>query len=409
MQITLPQIGESIVEGYINRWLVEPGQLVSKYDPLVEIVTDKVSMEFPAPISGTISKILVSEGETVSTGTPILDIEVSHAKSIQESPKTVDQQSISRIGKFLTNVAPVGPTGSGKPVDHNQKPSTYYSPAVLRIAKTNNIDLSNICGSGENGRITLKDLKGYISSGNSKKSDSDQNFSSSFEIVSTSPIRKIISKRMETSAREIPHAWTMVEVDVSELVNLRNTKMDAFWGKEGIKLTFLPFVINAVCIALRENPLLNSSWHDGEIWINKEINIGIAVSSENGLFVPIIENADKLTISQIARNSDSLINRARDGLLNMEDVQNGSFTINNTGALGSIISHPLINHPQAAILTSEKITKRPVVIDDSIKIRHIMNTCLSFDHRIMDGMEASNFLDSVKQNLENIFIGTKLN
>lgn len=409
MQITLPQVGESVVEGYINKWLVKPGQTVSKYDPLVEIITDKVSMDFPSPISGTISKILVQEGETVSAGTPIIDIKTLESNAEEEPRNIVERQHISRVGKLLKNVEPVGPTGSGRLKNNSQSSTTFYSPAVMRVAKTNNIDLNKIVGSGENGRITLKDLNDYVPDTIPTSSESDQNVPRTIEIVTTSSIRKIISRRMEKSAREIPHAWTMVEVDVSELMNLRTSTMDSFFHQEGIKLTYLPFVIQAVCAAIRENPILNSTWNAGEIWVNKQINIGIAVSTENGLFVPVIPNTNKLTISQIAKESDELISRAREGNLEIHEVQNGTFTINNTGALGSVLSAPLINHPQAAILTTERIIQRPVVIDNTIKARYIMNMCLSFDHRIMDGLEASNFLANIKHSLENISRDTNLN
>lgn len=409
MEIPLPQVGESVVDGYINRWLVKPGQSVSKFDPLVEIVTDKVSMDFPAPVSGTISKILIPEGETVSTGTPIIDIETSESNPVEEPTNFVERQHISRVGKLLKNVGPVGPTGSGRLKNNNKHSSTFYSPAVLRAAKINHLDLTKIHGTGENGRVTLKDLNDFISDTSYTSSESSQNVPHTIEIVKTSSIRKTISERMEKSAREIPHAWTMVEIDVTELINLRTSIMDSFFAQEGIKLTYLPFAIHSACAAMGENPLLNSTWNEGEIWVNKQINIGIAVSTENGLFVPVIPNTNKLTISQIAKQADELINRAREGTLNIHEVQNCTFTINNTGALGSVLSGPLINHPQAAILTTERIIQRPVVIDGTIKVRHIMNMCLSFDHRIMDGLEASNFLASVKHSLENISSDTNLN
>ena len=402
MQITLPQVGESVVEGYINKWLVTTGQAVSKYDPLVEIITDKVSMDFPAPVSGTISQILVREGETVSTGTPIIEIETSESNALDESTDIVKTQPIDRIGKLLKNFEPFGPTWSGNLKNTREKPTTFYSPAVLRVAKINNIDLNKIIGSGANGRITLKDLNHYTSGTKNEISTLNQKIPSEIEIIKTSSIRQTISNRMEKSAREIPHAWTMVEVDVTELRNLRISSMDSFFQLEGIKLSYLPFIIHSVCKSIKENPLLNSTWNQGEIWINKKINIGIAVSTERGLFVPVIENTNQLTIPQIAKNADTLITQARDGTLNIKDVQNGTFTINNTGALGSVLSGPLINYPQAAILTTEKIVQRPVVINDSITARYIMNICLSFDHRIMDGLEASNFLASVKNYLENI-------
>ena len=214
------------------------------------------------------------------------------------------------------------------------------------------------------------------------------------------PIRRMIAEAMARSVREIPHAWSMVEVDISNLVALRNRERDGFRQREGINLTYLPFALKAVSGALKDNPTLNASWADDHIVLKRRINLGIAVAAPAGLVVPVIHNADRLSIAGLAHAVDELSNRARAGTLRLEDVQNGTFTVNNTGALGSVLGGPIINHPQAAIMTTEAAEQRPVVINDAIAIRWMMNLCMSFDHRINDGAEAGAFLQSVKSRLE---------
>ena len=213
-------------------------------------------------------------------------------------------------------------------------------------------------------------------------------------------VRRIIAEHMSRSASEIPHAWSMIEVDVTPLVTHRDRIKDDFRQREGVALTYLPFAVKAVVEALKENPLLNSSWGGDKIVLKKRINIGVAVAAPGGLVVPVIHNADSHSIAGLARAAHDITDRARQGKLTLEDVQGGTFTLNNTGALGSIVSQPIINHPQAGILTIEAVQKRPVVINDAIAIRSMMNVCLSFDHRIADGSESAAFLQAVKQRLE---------
>ena len=223
--------------------------------------------------------------------------------------------------------------------------------------------------------------------------------------MALTPVRRMIADAMERSVREIPHAWSMVEVDISELVALRNRERDGFRQREGVNLTYLPFALKAVAGALKDNPTLNASWGDDHIVLKRRIHLGIAVAAPNGLVVPVIHDADRLSIAGLAHAVDDLSGRARNGSLRLEDVQGGTFTVNNTGALGSILGGPIINHPQAAIMTTEALQQRPVVVAnergaDGIAIRWMMNLCLSFDHRINDGAEAGAFLQSVKSRLE---------
>ena len=213
---------------------------------------------------------------------------------------------------------------------------------------------------------------------------------------------------MVKSATLIPQAWTLTEVDVTGIVNLRQSIKENFLQQEGINITYLPFVLKAVAQSLKTNPLLNSSWQEDHIIINRKINIGIAVSTDDGLVVPVIHDSDTLSITGLAQKVDELTKKSREGNLDIEDVSGGTFTLNNTGVLGSIASQPLVNYPQAAIMTTEAITKRPMVVNDGIAIRSMMNICLSFDHRIMDGKEAGAFNSDVKQILESINTGTQI-
>ena len=423
MIIELPQVGESVTEGVIGKWLKSIGDRVERYDPLVEVVTDKVNMEMPSPVAGTLTALLASEGETVPMGAPIAEMAVDGEPADAPSPTPVptdasvaSQPAPNRIGTLLKDVAPVGPTGSGGPIsaDTPVRPSRHsgrrrYSPAVLRLAEERDVDLDQIEGTGLGGRITLKDVRGFIERSAAVEEPqriepeiSAEQVGPDEERVLLTPVRRMIAENMVKSATEIPQAWTLIEVDVSGLVARRQAIRDDFREREGVNVTYLPFVMQAVAESLKENPLLNSSWDGDAILYKKRINIGIAAAAPDGLVVPVVHDADTMSIIGLARKIDDLTNRARRGQLKLDDVQGGTFTLNNTGVLGSVVSQPLVNYPQAAILTTEAIVKRPVVVGDGIAIRSMMNLCMSFDHRIMDGAEASAFINSVKRRLESI-------
>ena len=449
MKIELPQVGESVTEGIIGKWLVAVGDKVEKYDPLVEVVTDKVAMELPSPVSGTLREIIALEGETIPMGGLIADIESENEETAPTTAeeKQPDLEAHSKPGKeigttgiLLKDVAPVGPTGSGGIIDSTSSEGdidrdqdrgnrVIYSPAVMRLAEIHDVNLEIVTGTGRNGRVTKKDLQNFIDSGktslDSKNVDQDDKKSANTDSVPTegtysnvlgnneekitlSPVRKIIASNMVKSATLIPQAGSLVEVDVNGLVELRNKVKDDFQKREKVNLTYLPFVLKAVSESLKEIPLLNSSWNENSIILKHQINLGIAVAAPDGLVVPVIENADALSISGLAHKLDDLTTRAREGKLTVSDVQSGTFTVNNTGALGSIASQPLVNYPQAGIITTEAIVKRPVVVNDAIAIRSIMNICLSFDHRIIDGEQASGFNRSVKDRLESINLNTQI-
>ena len=429
MIIELPHVGESVTEGVIGKWLKSVGDRVERYDPLVEVVTDKVNMEMPSPATGTLTAILVEEGATIPMGTPIAEMDAeggeptppvppipteSHAEAIAEPPP-------DRIGTLLKDVAPVGPTGSGGPISADKPAESTqprrarrrYSPAVLRLADERDVDLDQVQGTGINGRVTLKDVRRFLETQSEVPAPTETSappapvvrsmpISTDDERVSLSPVRRMIAENMVRSASQIPQAWTLVEVDVSGLVARRRAIRDDFQLREGINITYLPFIMKAVAESLKENPLLNSSWDDDAIIYKRRINIGIAAAGRDGLVVPVVHDADTLSVAGLARKIADLTDRARRGALTLDDVQGGTFTLNNTGALGSVLSQPLVNFPQAAILTTESIVRRPVVIGDGIAIRSMMNLCMSFDHRIMDGAEASAFINSVKARIESI-------
>ena len=418
MRIELPHVGESVTEGVIGKWLKQVGDSVEKYDPLVEVVTDKVNMEVPAPATGTLTSILVEEGATVPMGEAIAEMAVeggdaqapsevpgpaSHDQAAPEtpSPASDDQAKANRVGTLLRDVAPVGPTGSGGPISTGAGMAASrggrYSPAVLRLAEQHNVDLSQVTGTGISGRVTRKDVQSYIDARESAPAVMEDS-----ERVPLTPVRRMIAENMVKSATTIPEAWTLVEADVTGLVKLRERTKTDFARREGVDLTYLAFVVKVVAEALKEHRMVNSSWDDDAIILKKRVNIGVAVAAPGGLVVPVIHDADRLSVAGVARAIDDLVMRARGRKLGLGDVQGGTFTINNTGALGSVVGKAIINPPEAAILNTESIVKRPVVVGDAIAIRSIMNLCLTFDHRILDGAEASAFIADVKRRLEAI-------
>ena len=435
MKIELPQVGESVTEGIIAKWLKQVGDRVEKYDLLVEVVTDKVNMEMPSPVSGILTSIEAAEGETVPMGAVIADIQVDGdddgmAAAEGPSPDRADAEKpdpIDRTGVLLTDMAPVGPTGSGGPVLDTREDTVVasrrqrYSPAVQRLAEEHGVSLSQVPGTGLGGRVTRRDVERYVATVRTAGTVEEpvttthplppELAGDSHPIekrVPLTPVRRIIAEKMVKSATRIPQAWSILEVDATNLVDLRNAVKKEFQRRVGTRITYLPFVVKAVAESLKENPLLNSSWAEDSIIVKRDINVGIAVAAPDGLVVPVVHSADTLSIAELAKAIGDVTARAREGKLVLQDVQGGTFTVNNTGALGSIISRPLVNYPQAAIMTTEAIVKRPVVINDAIAIRSMMNICLTFDHRVMDGAEAGEFLNAVKRRLEALGPGTAI-
>ena len=471
--VELPHVGESVVEGTIGKWLKQPGETVRRYEPLVEVVTDKVTMEVPSPVAGELLQVFAEEGETLPMGAPIAEVgdpgETPSAapapagSTPAAEPSTAPAQPAPlppapATSYLMQSVTPVGPTGGAAveamepmvgieavaqaagapPVTPAAPPLTTapsvtpaqappattpsadgrqrLSPAVRRLAREHSIDLSQIQGTGLGGRITRNDVLRFLETppppqpappvpvapAHTPGAATDVAPGSDEELMPITPVRRMIAEAMVRSVSQIPHAWSMKEVDVTGLVTLRQSIRADFERQEGVSLTYLPFVIRAVIEALRKVPTMNASWGGDNIILKRRINLGLAVAAPNGLIVPVIQNADRLNLTGLAHAVNDLSERARTNRLRVEDVQGGTFTLNNTGALGSVISGPIINHPQAGIMTTDIIQKRPVVINDAIAIRSMMNICLSFDHRINDGAEASAFLDAVAARLESI-------
>ncbi|EKZ3928359.1 2-oxo acid dehydrogenase subunit E2 [Listeria monocytogenes] len=404
-KITMPKLGESVTEGTISSWLVKPGDTVEKYDAIAEVLTDKVTAEIPSSFSGTIKEILAEEDETLEVGEVICTIETADAGSSEPVAEVEETETKAPEKQETKQVKLADAPVSGR-----------FSPAVLRIAGENNIDLSTVEGTGKGGRITRKDLLQVIENGPVAKREEMKSAPQEKAAMPTPPVRsaagdkeipingvrKAIAKHMSVSKQEIPHAWMMVEVDATGLVRYRNAVKDSFKKEEGYSLTYFAFFIKAVAQALKEFPQLNSTWAGDKIIEHANINISIAIAAGDLLYVPVIKNADEKSIKGIAREISELAGKARNGKLSQADMEGGTFTVNSTGSFGSVQSMGIINHPQAAILQVESIVKRPVIIDDMIAVRDMVNLCLSIDHRILDGLLAGKFLQAIKANVEKI-------
>lgn len=413
-QMTMPQLGESVTEGTISKWLVAPGDKVNKYDPIAEVMTDKVNAEVPSSFTGTITELVGEEGQTLQVGEIICKIETEGANPAEQKQ---EQPEASEAAE-----SPAAETRAEAADQPNKK---RYSPAVLRLAGEHGIDLDQVTGTGAGGRITRKDILRIIEAGgvqeraeepktaapapeSAPKPEPKEEVSypasaAGDKEIPVTAVRKAIASNMKRSKTEIPHAWTMMEVDVTNMVAYRNSIKDSFKKNEGFNLTFFAFFVKAVAQALKEFPQMNSMWAGDKIIQKKDINISIAVATEDSLFVPVIKNADEKTIKGIAREITDLAKKVRDGKLSADDMQGGTFTVNNTGSFGSVQSMGIINYPQAAILQVESIVKRPVVMEHGmIAVRDMVNLCLSLDHRVLDGLVCGRFLGRVKQILESI-------
>jgi 2-oxoisovalerate dehydrogenase E2 component (dihydrolipoyl transacylase) len=400
--VKMPQLGESITEGTISKWLKKPGDQVKKYEGLVEIITDKVNAEVPAPLSGVLKEIKVKEGATVTVGTEIAVIEESVPASASP-PKS--------------QPAPQTPIAAPAPAEESATEGrTRLSPAVRALIEEHRIsdaELARIEGSGIGGRISKKDIEDYVAKRAQPAAANGEQRQQAPAAPSTvpaptpgttvplSPMRRAIASNMLKSKQTIPHAWTVAEVDMTNVVRFRQKVKDSFKQREGIDLTFVPIIVTAVVEGLKAVPILNASWSDDGVVLHKDINVGVAVSVDDGLIVPVIHQADRMSIAGLAKAIDDLAKRARAGKLGIPDVQGATFTVNNPGTFGTILSYSIIAPPQAGILAMDAIVKRPVVVEgDAIAVRSMMNLCLSFDHRVLDGVSAARFLQGVRRWLE---------
>ncbi|MEX2080688.1 MAG: dihydrolipoamide acetyltransferase family protein [Dehalococcoidia bacterium] len=421
--VTMPQLGESVTEGTILQWLKKPGDPVALDESLCEIETEKVTAELPSPFEGTMGAILVAEGDTVDVGTPLCEIAgegaavvvaeesaVSTASggwtggpmAIPPDERAPDEEQPKPLVTARSGRNGQGARGAGKPDER----SRFHSPAVLRLAREHSIDPSAIPGSGVGGRVTRKDVEQWVARepaerGAVARAERTGAPTGEYEVVALSPTRRTIAENLKRSNLEAPQAWTMVEADVSPLVALREREKERFLRAEGVELTLLPYFTASVAETLREFPMLNARWEGQELRRYAALHLGVAIATERGLVVPNVRNAGDLSVAGLARAIADLVERAHSRKLRVEDIEGGTFTVNNTGSFGSIASKPIVNHPQVGIVTMERVVKRAVVVGgDAIAVRSMVNVCLSFDHRALDGLEAGQFLAALKRRLE---------
>ena len=403
-QIKMPQLGESVTEGTVDKWLKNEGDFVKRDEPIVEVVTDKVNAEIPSPFEGKLVKITAAQGETVLVGAVLAQIEVADAATAAPAGAKAPPKQAPQAAAAPAPEAATTDGGDGR---------ARLSPAVRKLAAEHGLDPTTVRGTGMGGRVTRDDVLAAVGGGQPATAapaapaapapaapaptrvDGKRE-----ELVKLSVMRRSIAEHMVRSLATSPHAWTLQEVDVTNLVRYRESEKEGFRSRHGVALTYIPFVVQVLCEAIKQFPWLNSTWSDEGVILKHFINMGIAVSIPDGLIVPVLKDADQRGFTDLVRSLNDLIERARNKQLKVDDVQGGTFTLNNTGATGSVASQPIINQPQAAILTTEAIVRRPVVIGDGIAVRHMMNMCLTFDHRIVDGMMAGQFLAQIKNRLE---------
>ena len=463
-KITMPQLGESVAEGTIGRWLKQEGDMVKRDESLVEIVTDKVTAELPSPVSGRLSKILVGDDQTVKVGVEIAEIDDGADGSGAAGGPAATGATAGASSSTSTPVAPAGMETSGNgfggavtteapqsaPVasangngyangagssngaatlaaPRATATAEKVSPLARRMAQEHQIDLAAVPGTGEGGRVRKEDIMAYVAQRGQTQpvattmpapqtapvpaaspavapvvpvapvtpaSEGDQ-------VITPTPARRAIAEHMVRSKHTSPHATTLVEVDMTNLGRWLDSHKDDFKRREGYGISFQTFAIKATVEALKQFPYMNASWtEDNKILLRRQIHIGVSIALPNNLIVPVIRNADTLSLAGIARAVSDLVSRARSNRLMPADAQGGTFTVNNPGVFGTLISMAIINQPNAGILTMDAVEKRPVVIDDAIAIRQMMYMSLSFDHRIVDGMIAAQFLGAIKRRLE---------
>jgi 2-oxoisovalerate dehydrogenase E2 component (dihydrolipoyl transacylase) len=512
--IKMPQLGESVTEGTIERWLVKEGDTVEQYDPLFEVVTDKVNAEVPAEVGGKITKIIVGDGETVAVGTPLAEIatdgegaaeteaapEPAAAEGAAETeaapepaaaeaapepaaaargeepteaqPEAAAEASAQAVAEQEAPPPPARePAPAAPPAAAAEAPSAKpeeaaptdgsvrMTPAVRRLVREHDIDISQLRGSGAGGRVTRDDVLAFIESGAQRPAATAQAApvepaappapaapapaepaaaaapaaapappaaapapaapvaaparpappsvpapSGGDTELPLSQMRKAIARKMTQVKQTVPHAYTVVEVDMTSVVRWREANNAAYRAREGSSISYVAAVVKAVTETLRKHPTINSQFADDKIILKQAMNIGIAVAVDNGLIVPVIHDADQLSISGVNRRIQDVAARARTNKLRLDELQGGTFTVNNTGWFGSVSSMPIINAPEVAILSMEAIVKRPRVMEvegeDVIAIRHMMNMTCSFDHRVLDGAQVGFFLADVRKTLE---------
>ncbi|MEX2596224.1 MAG: dihydrolipoamide acetyltransferase family protein [Salibacteraceae bacterium] len=440
IEVILPKMGESVAEATITTWLKSVGETVEAEEAMVEIATDKVDSEVPAPAGGKILEILVQEGEVAKVGQPIAIIgaegEESPAPSAPSEEKTSAPTPVESVAAVEQTVEKASKTAEPTPVASSDSSDRFYSPLVKSIAKTEGInqnELDNIPGSGNEGRVTKKDILAYLKNRNNGESASAPqqptqaktstpppkqetpapSVSGDVEIIEMSRMRKVISEHMVKSKHTSPHVSSFVEADVTNVVNWRNKMKKQFQEKEGEKLTYTPIFIEAIAKAIKEFPMINISVDGDKIIRKKNINIGMAAALPSGnLIVPVIKNADRLNLYGLTKSVNDLAARARENKLVPDEISGGTYTISNVGTFGNAFGTPIINQPQVAIMAVGAIRKKPAVIEtpegDTIGIRHFMYLSHSYDHRVVDGALGGMFVRKVADYLENWDINREL-
>jgi pyruvate dehydrogenase E2 component (dihydrolipoamide acetyltransferase) len=444
-KVDMPQMGESVVEGTILTWLKKEGDTVSVDDPLVEVSTDKVDTEIPSPVAGTITKILVQEGDTVEIGTALCEIDEGGASSGAAEKQAAPEEPAAEAQPAIEQQEPEPEPEPEKPAAEAPKPKAeppaeaperpaakatqvateapgqVLSPLVRRLAREHNVDVTQVRGTGAGGRITRDDVLAYVErgapSGDGKGKAAPaaaapaeraappavrEGGGERTEVQPLTHIRKRIAEHMRASLDTSARAWNVIEVDMEEIAKLRAAKGEEFRRREGFSLTYLPFISRAVCDALLAFPIVNASIAADltEATYHNYVNLGIAVATDYGLIVPVVKGAEAMNVVGFARAIRDLGERARDKKLAPDEVGGSTFSITNPGPFGSYVSLPVINQPNVAILSTEQVEKRVVVVDDMIGIRHRTFLSMSWDHRLLDGADAMRFLQRLKENLE---------
>jgi pyruvate dehydrogenase E2 component (dihydrolipoamide acetyltransferase) len=475
--VTMPQLGETVVEGTITKWLKQEGERVEQDEPLFEISTDKVDTEVPSPAAGTLTKILVAEGQTVSVKTPVAEIDGAGAAAGEGSgggapsdsahepappppPSETPAEAQPQRGAGPDSAPPITPEAPAAeapapaaPAEEARRPaakapapagaqladqgprSQILSPLVRKLAEEHSVDLSQVVGTGTGGRVTKNDVLAFVTTRGSagpaapgapappapaeapapapsapaeapapapapQPAPAPAAVGVGEEVVQMTVVRKAIAEHMTRSLQVSARAWNMVEVDMERIARLRERVKESFMARESFNLTYMPFLSRAVVDALLAFPLVNSELRGEEIVVKHYVNLGIAVSYDQGLIVPVVKGADGMNLIGLARSINDLALRARGHQLKPDEVHGGTFTITNPGPFGSILSVPIINQPQTGILAFDAVVKRPVVVDDAIAVRHMVYLSMSWDHRVIDGALASQFLARIKENME---------
>ena len=424
-KITVPTLGESVTEATVSKWLKTKGEKVSADEPLVELETDKVNVEVPSPISGILGSINVKEGETVNVGSLLGTINNSQVnkesdikevnnynppkkKVESEKIKIFDEEIISKPKKIKSNKSdePILKLEEEEPLILEQvheekiskKSAKQVSPAARKIASEAKVDLSSVEGTGKNGVILKEDVMSLMGS---KPAPSERKIKyGPEERVKMTRLRLTIAKRLKEAQENAAMLTTFNEVDMSEIMSMRSQHKEEFQKKYGVKLGFMSFFVKACVIGLKNYPAINAEIQDEEIVYKNYYNISIAVGTDRGLVVPVLRETDEMSFADIEKNIGNLGQKARDGKITIEDLQGGTFTITNGGIYGSMLSTPILNPPQSAVLGMHNIIERPMVVNNKVEIRPVMYLALSYDHRIIDGKEAVSFLKIVKESLE---------